>query len=374
MTPEPTLVLSGSIGRGHDSVAEACAGALAGAGRPADVLDCMALLGGRGSAVGVAVFHRLISVPSVYDAFHFSHLRTGGRLPRAMERASDRRLVPALRRELASRPGPDPLGVSVFPTGVSALARLKEERAARGRALGAVAFCTDACAHRMWIHPGVDLYLTCSPLAAATVRRYDPHSALEVLPPPVRPAFFAVPDRGAARHALGLDPDRPAVLLMGGGWGLGPLAEAAAALARADRTVLAVAGLNRTLERRLSDLGRRDARIVPFGLTERVPELMAAADVVVTSPGQTCHEARVAGRWLVILDVVPGHGRENALHELERGGALACSPDPAAVAGAVAVMLAERPEIPPWPVSSATEWDKSFLGALGSVGLGPGTG
>ena len=47
---------------------------------------------------------------------------------------------------------------------------------------------------------------------------------------------------------------------------------------------------------------------------------MAAADVVVALPGATtCSEARVVGRQLLLLDVMPGHGRDNLLHELELG-------------------------------------------------------
>ena len=45
---------------------------------------------------------------------------------------------------------------------------------------------------------------------------------------------------------------------------------------------------------------------------------MATADVVVALPGaNTCAEARVVGRHLLLLDVMPGHGRDNLLHELE---------------------------------------------------------
>ena len=106
-------------------------------------------------------------------------------------------------------------------------------------------------------------------------------------------------------------------------------------------------------------------------MTDRVPDLMAAAGAVVTSPGQTCHEARVVGRRLVLLDVVPGHGRENSLHEIEHGGALACSPRPDSVVNAVKVMFGEQPELARWPVDSAEEWEKHFFGALESTGLEP---
>ena len=367
MEIESALVLSGSIGRGHDSVAEACRSALSRAGIESELLDSMALLGGLGSKVGMTVFRRLLSVPSVYDGFHFSHLRTGSRLSMALERASSKRLVPALEDKLRDS-ARTPLLVSVFPTGVTASARLKDEHPEAR----VVAVCTDASAHRMWVHPGVDLYVVCSMLAALTLRRYDASANVALVPPPVRPQFFSAPERSVARAALGLPDDARCVLLMAGGWGLGPLADSAVALARAGYHVLAVAGANRRLESRLGQVAARYPRVHPFGLTDRVPQLMSAADTVVTTPGQTCHEARVVGRWLVVLDIVPGHGRENALHELEIGGALSCSPDPDSIVGSVGVMFSDRPDMDPWAVQSAEEWDKHWYGALSSIGLSLG--
>jgi len=58
---------------------------------------------------------------------------------------------------------------------------------------------------------------------------------------------------------------------------------------------------------------------------------MAAADLVITSSGDTCSEARVIGRHLLLLDVVPGHGRENLQHELSRGSADVTSAEPNAL-------------------------------------------
>jgi UDP-N-acetylglucosamine:LPS N-acetylglucosamine transferase len=94
---------------------------------------------------------------------------------------------------------------------------------------------------------------------------------------------------------------------------------------------------------------------------------MAAADVVVTSSGDTCREARAVGRRLVLLDVVPGHGRENLMHELELGGALVASLDPESLADTVAVALADVPE--PSPVGSAAEWGAQFGAALSAIGF-----
>ena len=84
--------------------------------------------------------------------------------------------------------------------------------------------------------------------------------------------------------------------------------------------------------------------VIPFGYTDQVPALMAASDVVVTSSGDTCREARVIGRRMVLLDVVPGHGRENLMHEFELGDAAVCLPTPASVVGNVRRFL-RRPRI-----------------------------
>ena len=71
------LILSGSFGKGHDIVAEACAAALEPLDTQSRIVDSIALLGGPGSAVGDWVFRRLLSSAPIYDAFHFSQLRVG---------------------------------------------------------------------------------------------------------------------------------------------------------------------------------------------------------------------------------------------------------------------------------------------------------
>jgi UDP-N-acetylglucosamine:LPS N-acetylglucosamine transferase len=360
-------VLSGSIGAGHDSVAQACLSALDGAGFDGDVVDCMAMLGGIGSRIGEAVFRRMLSIPPLYDAFHFSQMRAGTRLAERAEQAAADRLVPELRATLHERPAD--LLLSVFATGAGALGRLRGEID-----VPTVVVCTDATAHRLWAHPGIDRYIVCSAMAAGTVHQYLPDEDVIIVPPPVRPSFFDPPDRGTARRALGIDPDVPTVLLMAGGWGLAPLQGAAEALAADGSHVLAVAGANPVLQKRLAASATRfsslDGRagITAFGFTDQVPTLMAAADVVVTSPGQTCHEARVVERPLVVLDVVPGHGRENLLLELEHGGALACPPRPEAVVVATnAALRGIEPAAKPWPVDHPGQWDDRFLSALGGL-------
>ncbi len=361
------LILSGSIGRGQDSAAEACQAAVVAAGGSASILDCMALLGETGRRLGEAAFRSALSVAPLYDALHFSQMRSDTALAERMEEAAARRLVPRLRQEI-ERSGAQLL-VSAFAAGVGALGRLRIEMPHRR----VVVVCTDAAAHRMWAHPAVDRYIVCSEMTAGTIRQYLPAADVVVLPPAVRPAFFNAPGRAQARDALGIDRAVPCVLLMGGGWGMARLVDAAAGLAGAGYRVLAVAGSNRALRRRLEALARSVPRsdgsgVTVYGYTTEVPALMAACDVVVATPGQTCHEARVVRRPLVVLDAVPGHGRENLLLEMVRGGALACTPRPSSVVAGVASVLDGAVDADaPWPVHDAAEWGVGFLAAVADL-------
>ena len=357
------LLLSGSLGAGHEVHAGACASSLARQGWSTQILDAMRLLGPRGGSAGEAVFRSMLAVPGLYDAFHFAALRAGSPLAQLTDAAARHQLVPRLRDYLDAHPAE--LAVSVFATAASALNVLAD----RYPDMSHVVLCSDVTPHRLWVHPNVDLYLVTSPAAEAAVRRYQPQARVQVVPPPVRPGFLDPPGQPQARASLGIDGQDRTVLLMSGAWGLGPLAEAAAALADAGLHVLAVAGRNARLESRLRAAASGRSRMHVFGYTEQIPTLMAAADLVITSSGDTCAEARTVGRPLLLLDVVQGHGRDNLQHELELGDAAVTSPRPRAV---VRTALAALDRVKP-PSTGATRspaaWEEAFATALDSMGL-----
>lgn len=358
------LLLSGSLGMGHDVVAQACASSLARRGWQTETLDAMALLGATGGRMGEQVFRRMLAVPALYDGFHFAHLRPGTRLARLVDNEAARQVVPRLRAHLATDPAD--LVLSVFSTGAAAAARLKAE--APGRIT--VAFCSDATAHRLWVHPGTDLFLVTSQVAACSVRRYLPEAAVVVVPTPVRGPFYRPPSRPEARARFDVPDDDRCVLLMSGAWGLGPVAQAAVALADSGVWVLAVAGRNAGLGARLREEARQHPRLVPFGYTDQVPAMMSAADLVITASGDTCSEARVIGRDVLILDVVPGHGRDNLQHELERGNAEVTNPDADSVVASALAYLRRMQPTGPRNLAAQQDWDEAFCAALARVGLG----
>ena len=364
MSTGNVMILSGRFGKGHDTVAEASAAALAPLGVETRIIDAISLLGGTGSVIGERVFRSLLSLPAVYDAFHFSQLRSGGRLARSLDRVAARRMQPAFLEE--TRKFPPALILSIFATGAAAGARYK----ATHPEVAAVVVITDSYAHRLWLHEGTDLFLVTSAVCAHSVRSFLPRARVEVVTHPTRPAFYRPPERLDARAQLGIPAGASAVLLMSGAWGIGPMAQCAEALAVAGIWVIAVAGNNVRLLERLRAATAGNNRIVPFGFTDDVPLLMAAADIVITSSGDTCREARVVGRPLVLLDVVPGHGRENLMHELELGHAVVSHPEPDILVGVVERLLDDPAERALQPVASPAQWEHELLAALASIGFG----
>ena len=356
------LLLSGSLGAGHEMHARACESSLAERGWETDTVDAMALLGPRGGSAGEMVFRAMLATPGLYDAFHFAALRPGSRLALLADAGARRQLVPRLRDYLDNHQAD--LAISVFATASSAVNVLAD----RYPAMSHVVLCSDVTPHRLWVQEHVDLYLVTSQAAAAAVHRYQPRARVQIIPQPVRPGFYDPPSREAAREDLGLPAGDRAVLLMSGAWGLGPLADTAAALADAGVQVLAVAGRNPRLEGRLRAAAQHRPRMHVFGYTEQIPALMSAADLVITSSGDTCAEARTIGRPMLLLDVVQGHGRDNLQHELEYGDADVVSARPGDVVRSALAAL-ERTPAAPAPERSPAAWDQAFTAALECIGL-----
>lgn len=360
------LVLTGSLGAGHDASAARFATELTRLGWPARVIDAMTLLGARSGRAGERVFRALIARGALYDALHYAQLRTGGRLSDAMDSLAANRIGPALQRQT----GPDDrLLLSTFPTGAAAAARL-----AAGRpGLSTVVFCPDAVAHRLWVHPGTDLYLVTCPASVAWVHRFAPDARVEVIPFPLAEQFYRPPTRAAARARLSVPGAARCVLLLGGGWGIGPIHALAGRLAAGGVRVLAVAGRNQRLAGQLARLARGQPLLSAFAFSDQIATLMAAADLVVTAPGAgSCAEVRAVGRPMVLLDVLPGHGREAIDYQLARGGAVVAGSRPDRAARVINAALRSPPALA--PDGGPGDWRAPFATALAGLGIGVARG
>src|SRR5829696_5304448 len=152
--------------------------------------------------------------------------------------------------------------------------------------------------------------------------------------PVVDRAFLEPRELDDARRALGLSPDRPVVVVAG--WGIGDVEGAVAvALGLGEVCVVAVAGRNEALRERLAHAHACDARVRVLGFTDRMSDLLAAADALVhPGGGVTALEALARGCATVIYAPPPGHWRANA-RAMQRLGLAEVAGGPAALRAAL---------------------------------------
>jgi hypothetical protein len=112
------------------------------------------------------------------------------------------------------------------------------------------------------------------------------------------------------------------VVVSGGGWGVGDLDGAVTELTRIpDATIVCVTGRNEEGRARLAERFAGSDRVRVLGFTDKMAELLAAADVLVHSTGGvTCLEAMARGCPVVSYGLPVGHAKLNtrrmAEHEL----------------------------------------------------------
>ena len=177
--------------------------------------------------------------------------------------------------------------------------------------------------HALWYHKGVDLCLV--PTEAAYQRALLSglkNEQVKVVGLPVADRFCQpIGDKKALRQKLGWPQDRPVVLLVGGGEGMGPLEKTALAIAEANLpiTLVIIAGRNADLKERL------EARLWPmttliYGFVHEMPDFMRAVDILVTKAGpSTISEALNAGLPMILYSRLPGQEDGNVDYVISEG-------------------------------------------------------
>lgn len=201
-----------------------------------------------------------------------------------------------------------------------------------------------ASTHPLWFHPRIT---TCFVASAASYA----HALACGLQPtqvrqyglPVRPAFAAAqPPKAQLRQRLQMNPELPAVLLVGGGDGIGPVAEIArqvdTQLANGDQPsgqLVVICGNNHQLYQQLS----AEPWQIPthiLGFVDNMQEWMAAADCLVTKAGPgTIAEATIAGLPILLSGFIPGQEEGNIPFIVDQGAGAFCA-DPVQIGETIA--------------------------------------
>ncbi|MBV8855799.1 MAG: glycosyltransferase [Acidobacteria bacterium] len=314
----PVLILAISNGAGHIGVAEGLAAAMrvTRPATPAVVLDVADYMGAFARLTHVTAYLWLVKhAPALWDRIDRYQKRQEHTSPEWYYRRGLRRLF-----ELARRVRP--LALVATEVGCCEIAALVKRDLAPGVPLVAVNDCPDA--DRAWVQPEVDLYCFASERAGRElVSRGAEGRRVVSWGAPLRSGFGSLRGREVERadvcEWLSLDARRPLVLVAGGGEGIGRVEETAARLLALDAPapqVVVLAGNNVRLKARCERLraGERGARLRVLGWTNRVPQLMAAADLMVSKLGSTFNEALAVG--LPVVAPEPPPGVERVQHRL----------------------------------------------------------
>jgi UDP-N-acetylglucosamine:LPS N-acetylglucosamine transferase len=304
--PLRVLVLTADVGEGHLAAGRVIAEHLEDLDADVEMADGLV-------ALGVVARHiirdgyrfQLRWVPWSYSAMYrlFMHVPPARMVGAAVLGGLGSRGL----RRLVRRHQPDVV-VSTHPAVTCVLGRMRQRRRL---AAPLCATITDLADYAVWSHPGADLHLVMHPQAIGPVERIAGPDSAVLIDPLVGRRFLEVGDRESTRVALDLRAQGRIALVSGGGWGVGDLSGAAEISLNAGATdVIVVAGRNAEAEADLRRNFRDDPRVRVLGFTDRMPELMRAADVLVHSTGgMTSLEALACGCPMIAYGTTIGHIR-----------------------------------------------------------------
>ncbi|XP_050213628.1 monogalactosyldiacylglycerol synthase 2, chloroplastic-like [Mercurialis annua] len=184
--------------------------------------------------------------------------------------------------------------------------------------------------HPTWFHPGVNrCYCPSNEVAKRALVDGLDESQIRVFGLPIRPSFaHAVHSKDELREELEMDPDLPAVLLMGGGEGMGPVKKTAEALGQSlfdkelDKPIgqlIIICGRNKVLKSSLESMEWKiPVKIRAF--ETQMEKWMGACDCIITKAGPgTIAEALIKGLPIILNDYIPGQEKGNVPYVVDNG-------------------------------------------------------
>ncbi|GAA0727101.1 glycosyltransferase [Dactylosporangium roseum] len=305
------MVISASVGAGHDGTTRELATRLRDRGFRVDCMDVTDVFPWRlGRLLRGTYRGMLLRLPWFYDGLFAIACRFRGAGP--ITRALLRPVRPRMRRAL---PADVHAIVSTYPIASQLLGPLRRDG---HLAVPVVTYLTDFAVHPIWLSPGVDVHYTAHETGRVQALAHgatDVRVAGRLVSARCRPASASAKRR--ARQRFGLPPDARLALLVAGAWGVGEVAAAAAEIAATGVAIpVTVCGHNPALRRRMLRAGIGHV----FGWVDDMPDLLRAADVLVENGGGlTALEAMACGVPVLTYRPLPGHGKASAASMAEAG-------------------------------------------------------
>lgn len=277
-----------------------------------------------------ALYPKMVRVPQVWGLGYY--LSNGEKRANLIVNSAWPYIRRAARQMVTSHPSD--LIVSVHPVANGPVLR----------ALGArrppyITVVTDlVTTHALWYHPQTDLCLVPSEAARERALHFGLRpEQVRVVGLPVANRFCLPPgEKPELRRKYGWPLDRPLILLVGGGEGMGPLETVAWHIAAncPTATLVVVAGRNQALKDRLETLVWPIPTFI-YGFVREMPDFMHAADILVTKAGPgTISEAFIAGLPIVLYSRLPGQEDGNVTYVVSEGAGV-WAPQPSQIVAAI---------------------------------------
>jgi processive 1,2-diacylglycerol beta-glucosyltransferase len=186
---------------------------------------------------------------------------------------------------------------------------------------------TDFDTHKFWAHQPVERYTTATDEGAAYLESFGiARNTITTTGIPIHPLFSEPKSREDCLKSQGLKGDRPIVLQLAGGFGVGPIEKLFQGLLSiaTPLEIAVVCGKNQELKNKLEKAKvPAKHRVKVIGFTKQMDELMTVADLVLTKPGGlTTSEVLAKGAAMAIVNPIPGQESRNSDFLLENGAAI----------------------------------------------------
>ncbi|HEX7319187.1 MAG TPA: hypothetical protein VF399_02380 [bacterium] len=189
-----------------------------------------------------------------------------------------------------------------------------------GYRLGVVV--TDYYVHPQWINDPIDhFFIPHESLIKQMLRLGARSDRIFPLGLPVNPVFDLGIDAAKARQRFAIDTNRIAAMVMGSRVFGGEWFELVREIVDFDYDLFVLCGDNKAAMNQIKQLKGR-ARLTTLGMVEKVYELMAASDILITKAGGiTSTEATKIGPCLLFTNSIPGLEDKNEDFFIEHGAA-----------------------------------------------------
>jgi processive 1,2-diacylglycerol beta-glucosyltransferase len=327
--PPRILVLSASVGAGHLRAAQAIELALRQRVPDAIVqnVDVLEVTNRAFRRVYGKAYLDLVNKAPYVLGYFYDYLdrpskpgkkRRSDRLRRAWQWLNLRKFAKFLRAE----PWDLAINTHFLPAEIIACLRRSDKLD-----LPQVTVTTDFETHRLWCNLPCERFFTATEEGSLYLHSFGvPADTTRVTGIPIHTNFAEPKNRAACLQRHGLAGDRPIVLQLAGGFGVGPVVKLFEHLLRVRQPleIVVVAGRNEKVRAQLGSVETPDRhRVKILGFTDQIDELMAIADLVMSKPGGlTTSESLASGVGMVIVNPIPGQESRNSDYLLERGAAI----------------------------------------------------